>query len=226
MIKILIYNNESNAFETYWLELNDSMPYVYNNSMLVSEFLGSSTSNVAWSSVDALKAWNETRIAYGNPIPFNYAFKRIWEGGHGRQSQHYAGVSFDVGQALNNQQRLNIYEIANDLDVWSYVEPLYLTPTWVHFDKRYGTPACSAGYPTLKINDKGIYVLVLQDALNAIGYNTYELDGIFKEQTLNAVKQFQSDNALASDGIVGCATWTLLTQKAVGIGLTSTVLNP
>ena len=74
MIKILIYNNESNAFETYWLELNDSMPYVYNNSMLVSEFLGSSTSNVAWSSVDALKAWNETRIAYGNPIPFNYAF--------------------------------------------------------------------------------------------------------------------------------------------------------
>ena len=41
------------------------------------------------------------RRTYGSAIPFRYAFKRIWEGGHGKQSQHYAGVAFDVGQALS-----------------------------------------------------------------------------------------------------------------------------
>ncbi len=226
MIKVIVFNNETNQFEIYWLDLNDAMPYVYNNSMLVREFRGSSNSSVVWTTTDALKSWNETRIAYNAPIPFRYAFKRIWEGGHGRQSQHYAGVSFDVAQALSNQERIEIYDIANELNVWSYVEPLYLTPSWVHFDKRYGIAACGAGYPTLQINDRGVYVLILQDALNALGYSTNTLDGIFGNSTLNAVKAFQSDYNLSSDGVVGCSTWTSLTQNVVGIGLTDTVLNP
>lgn len=226
MIKVMIFNNDTQQFEIYFLNLDDPMPYVINNSMLVGEFQGSSNSSVLWTTSDALKAWNETRLTYGNPIPFRYAFKRIWEGGHGRQSQHYAGVSFDVGQALTSQQRLKIHEIAESLNVWSYVEPLYLTPSWVHFDKRYGISACSAGYPTLQINSIGVYVLVLQDALNALGFSTNTLDGIFGNATLNAVKAFQEAYNLSSDGVVGCSTWTTLTQNVVGIGLTDTVINP
>lgn len=54
------------------------------------------------------------------------------------QSQHYAGVAFDVGQTLSSSQRNRLWNSANDSGVWAYVEPIRLTPTWVHFDKcRY-----------------------------------------------------------------------------------------
>ena len=196
--------------------LNDR--YAAKTSADVRRTLGSTTA--------AMEAWNATRRSYGAPIPFRYAFKRIWEGGHGRQSQHYAGVSFDVGQALTQQERNRIYNTARNLDVWSYVEPISMTPTWVHFDKRQGPPACRAGYPTLRIGSRGVYVLVLQDALNALGYNTYTLDGAFGNNTRNALISFQRNNNLRADGIAGCNTWTRLVDEAVGIGRTPTVIDP
>ena len=49
------------------------------------------------------------------------------------QSQHYAGVSFDVGQKLTNAQRTAMRNTAINSGVWSYVEPAYLTPTWEIF---------------------------------------------------------------------------------------------
>lgn len=226
MAKVILYDVYTNQLQTFELGENDPMPYSYGRTMLVREFRGSSRSNVLWTTNAAMEAWNATRRTYNAPIPFRYAFKRIWEGGHGRQSQHYAGVAFDVGQALSQSQRNRIWNIANDLGVWVYVEPLSLTPTWVHFDKRYGTPACSAGYPVLRNGSKGVYVLVLQDALNALGYTTYTLDGIFGNNTRNAVISYQQDNGLQADGIVGCATWTRIVSEVVGIGRTPTVINP
>jgi len=56
------------------------------------------------------------------------------------QSQHYAGVSFDVGQRLSNAERNRLRNIARESGVWSYVEPANLTPTWVGnklVSKRY-----------------------------------------------------------------------------------------
>lgn len=226
MAKVIVYNVYTQALETFYLEETDPMPYVYDRTMLVGEFRGSSNSSVLWTTNATMESWNATRRAYGAPIPFRYAFKRIWEGGHGRQSQHYAGVAFDVGQALSQSERNEIWNIANDLAVWVYVEPISLTPTWVHFDKRYGNPACSAGYPVVRSGSRGVYVLILQDALNALGYTTYTLDGIFGNNTRNALMAFQRENGLTADGISGCRTWTRLVNEVVGIGRTSTVIDP
>ena len=64
------------------------------------------------------------------------------------QSQHYAGVAFDVGQTLSNTQRTAIRNTARNSGAWNYIEPASLTPTWVHFDKRSLKYACSTGgYP-------------------------------------------------------------------------------
>lgn len=131
MAKIILYNVDTQALEIFHLNESAAMPYVYGRTMTVGEFRGSSRSNILWSTTAAMEAWNATRRSYGAPIPFRYAFKRIWEGGHGRQSQHYAGVSFDVGQALTQQERNRIYNTARNLGVWSYVEPISMTPTWV-----------------------------------------------------------------------------------------------
>ena len=202
MAKVIIYNVYTQALETFYLEENDPMPYAYDRTMLVREFRGSSRSSVLWTTNAAMEAWNATRRTYGAPIPFRYAFKRIWEGGHGKQSQHYAGVSFDVGQALTQAERNRIWNTANNLG------------------------ACSAGFPVLRSGSRGVYVLILQDALNALGYSTQTLDGVFGGNTRNALVAYQRDNGLSADGVVGCGTWTRIVNEVVGIGRTPTVIDP
>ena len=174
MAKIIVYNNDTNRMETYYKGEQEAMPYVTNRTLKVSEFRGSSNSQTLWTEKRAMLAWNSQRYIYGKPIPVGFAFKRPWEGGHGSQSQHYAGVAFDVGQKLTNSQRNTLRNSAINSGVWSYVEPAYLTPTWVHFDKRRGTPACrgAAGYPQISQGSKGAYVLIAQDDLNTLGYRT------------------------------------------------------
>ncbi|HBN85593.1 MAG TPA: peptidase [Clostridiales bacterium] len=226
MTTILIYNPEINAIERYEREESQPMPYSEGNNLLVNEFRGSSNSTVLWSDRRAIEAFNVTRTNWGRPIYVGFAFKRIWEGGHGCQSQHYAGVSFDVAQNLTSAERAQLRNLAESLGVWGYVEPEYLTPTWVHFDRRTGTPACAAGYPTLRFGSRGVYVLVLQDALNALGYTGSGLDGVFGAGTQNAVMRFQRDRGISADGIVGCMTWTELACDARGAGQTATVVNP
>ena len=142
------------------------------------------------------------------------------------QSQHYAGVAFDVGQTLSTTQRNRLYNSAVNSGVWSYVEPKNLTPTWVHFDKRFGTPACSTGgFPLLRRGSLSNYVLIAQDDLNTLGYSTNGLDGIFGSGTQNAVIAYQRSRGLTADGIVGCNTWRSLQEDVVGTGPTSTTIN-
>ena len=225
MVKFIVYDEDNNRLYTYQKEENDPVPYSYDRTLLISEFRGSSKSNVLWTTVRAMEAWNLTRREFNGPIYVGYAFKRIWEGGHGLQSQHYAGVSFDTGQTMGSNKRKRLYNLAKSLGVWGYVEPISMTPTWVHFDRRYGKPACSSGYPILKNGSKGVYVLILQDALNALGYPTKSLDGIFGPNTQKALQDFQRSNNLNADGICGCSTWRKITGEVVGIGRTSTVID-
>ena len=226
MAVILVYNNDTNSIERYQRNENEIMPYVYNNSLTVNEFRGSSNANLMFTDKRTMETWSQFRDFYGAPIPVGFAFKRIWEGGHSPQSQHYAGTAFDVGQALTPTRRNRLRQRAIDFGQWSYVEPAYLTPTWVHMDKRNMNPACSSGYPLLRLGDVSNYVLILQDALNALGYTGAGFDGIFGSGTLAAVQRFQQAFGIPADGIVGCVTWTLLTQSARGIGQTATVVSP
>ena len=69
-------------------------------------------------------------------------------------------------------------------------------------------------------------VLILQDALNALGYSTQTLDGVFGGNTRNALVAYQRDNGLSADGVVGCGTWTRIVNEVVGIGRTPTVIDP
>lgn len=142
------------------------------------------------------------------------------------QSQHYAGTAFDVAQTFSNSRRNALRNTAISAGVWSYVEPASLTPTWVHFDRRQSPPACSrGGYPTLRRGSVNIYVLILQDCLNTLGFSTRWLDGIFGTNTLSAVQRYQSSRGLVADGIVGCNTWRSLVENVVGSGRTSTTID-
>ena len=61
--------------------------------------------------------------------------------------------------------------------------------------------------PMVAFGDSNDAVKTLQTKLNALGYNCGEADGIFGQNTLNAVMAFQTAKGLIADGIVGKLTW-------------------
>lgn len=64
-------------------------------------------------------------------------------------------------------------------------------------------------HPTLRKGDRGDEVKDLQTLLNKCGY-ILDVDGAFGSKTEEAVKDFQRQNGLTVDGIVGPKTWEAL----------------
>ena len=70
-------------------------------------------------------------------------------------------------------------------------------------------------YPLIKSGSRGNFVFLLQFILNNQYGANLSVDGIFGNNTRNAVLKFQQENSLSADGIVGPNTWkTLLTLPA------------
>ena len=78
------------------------------------------------------------------------------------------------------------------------------------------TPARAqpASYRTLRKGDEGPEVQMMQLALTELGYLTSAADGNFGTGTQTAVKKFQADNGLDSDGIAGKMTLEALYGKS------------
>ncbi|ESA36110.1 spore cortex-lytic protein [Leptolyngbya sp. Heron Island J] len=70
--------------------------------------------------------------------------------------------------------------------------------------------ATAGNLPILKLDDSGADVSRLQTRLADLNLYTGPVDGVFGEQTQQAVEQFQSQSGLSVDGIVGPATWLAL----------------
>ena len=64
----------------------------------------------------------------------------------------------------------------------------------------------SVSYNTLRKNDQGPEVVMLQQALAELGYLSGAADGIYGTATMTAVKNFQKDHELDDDGIAGKMT--------------------
>ena len=68
-------------------------------------------------------------------------------------------------------------------------------------------------YSTISYGSSGSDVKKLQESLNNHGYNLV-VDGQFGSKTQAAVRDYQSKNGLAVDGIVGANTWGSLNSKS------------
>ena len=65
--------------------------------------------------------------------------------------------------------------------------------------------------PTIGFGNSGVSVKVLQSLLRSNGY-TVKVDGFFGALTETAVKAFQNNRNLITDGVVGTRTWDELTR--------------
>jgi len=72
-----------------------------------------------------------------------------------------------------------------------------------------------------RLGDRGDNVRGIQQALSIRGYSVGEIDGIFGQATLLSVRNFQRDNGLLVDGIVGKETMKALINSALGKSLES-----
>ena len=126
-----------------------------------------------------------------------------------------------MGQNLDYVGRLNLRNSAAASGVWEYVEPIELTPRWVHFDDR----RVASGYPLIRFRSRGNYVCIAQDALINLGYDTGGLDGIFGNKTYDSVRNYQRRKGLLVDGIIGNNTWKVLMNEVVGMGRTNNTIN-
>ena len=78
----------------------------------------------------------------------------------------------------------------------------YLTATYIPRDNI-------SNYPTTRQGSRGNFVYLLQFVLSQYGYDI-AVDGIFGAKTAAAVRDFQTNNGLSVDGIVGPNTWRFL----------------
>lgn len=80
------------------------------------------------------------------------------------------------------------------------------------YDNEVGIITIPTGKnPTLKIGSRGKYVTLAQTLLDKKGYHL-EIDGIFGVETQKITSQFQRDNHIMADGIIGKQTWGKLYQ--------------
>ena len=70
---------------------------------------------------------------------------------------------------------------------------------------------------TYKLGDKGDSVRMIQVALQAAGYSV-ATDGVYGQQTVNAVKSFQIDSNLTFDGVAGPKTLAALFGVSISKG--------
>jgi peptidoglycan hydrolase-like protein with peptidoglycan-binding domain len=90
------------------------------------------------------------------------------------------------------------------------------------------TTTTVAAHPTLQEGSTGPDVTVLQQRLNALGYNVGAPDGTFGPGTKTQVIAFQTAQKITpADGVVNAATWTaLLANPAASGTATTTTTKP
>ena len=65
----------------------------------------------------------------------------------------------------------------------------------------------------VRMNSKGADALLLQKALNEMGYGPLQTDGWFGTSSVAALKKFQADAGLGVDGICGQGTWAAIAKR-------------
>ena len=84
----------------------------------------------------------------------------------------------------------------------------------------------TAGYPTLRRGSRGCYVMILQDALSTLGYQTgSRIDGVFGARTEEALRGYQRRTSLSVDGVCGCNSWKKISTAVLGVGRTKTTID-
>ncbi|MDD3410147.1 MAG: peptidoglycan-binding protein [Eubacteriales bacterium] len=74
----------------------------------------------------------------------------------------------------------------------------------------------------LKRGSKGAQVKAVQQRMTELGYFDGPISGNYMNQTVAAVKAFQTNNGLKADGVTGEETWTMMFDDALALDVSCT----
>lgn len=158
-------------------------------------------------------------------VPINNdSFNLIKQGSTGRLVRYlqfmlkvngYSVGAVDGVFGKNTKNAVVAFQQANNLTPDGIVG----TKTWAKINNL--TPEVRV----LKKGSIGAEVEYLQQKLNSKLYPVGVVDGIFGSNTEKAVKEFQQENGLKADGIVGAETWKLIKDPTKSRPLTSASKN-
>lgn len=142
-----------------------------------------------------------------NLLPGSAVF--CWNGTKYSHVGLYIGKG-EVIEAAGTQQGVIKSSVTNTK--WKYWGELKDTDFSDVPDDPQPEPTPGQDRPTLRRGSKGEYVILLQTMLVNLGYDigATGVDGDFGRATEKAVRQYQTDWGLVSDGICGPKTWSQL----------------
>lgn len=92
---------------------------------------------------------------------------------------------------------------------------------WTGYNASNSNAKVSTISGNIQYGQTGENVKKLQKALNALGYNAGNVDGIFGDNTYAAVRRFQAASGIGVDGIVGADTKAKFAARGYRTGTTS-----
>ena len=136
----------------------------------------------------------------------------------------YLKCKFWIARYYNGYKQMDFYQmpleskkpiISHELWGWQYTSSGKVDGISGNVDLNVLYEGKEVEKDTLRIGKSGDTVVLLQNTLNALGYNCGKADGIFGNKTKIAVEDFQRVTGLVSDGIVGTRTWAKLYDKPI-----------
>jgi hypothetical protein len=211
MTALFLYDNNARCFERFE---GSELPYLTYGRITMRGFLGQSDTDVAWTDLRLLKAYDALCEINAASVYVGAGFKRVGSGLCSGQSAHYAGLALHMGQGVSSVEREQLRILAAETTLFSYVEPSHLAPVWVHAEIS-AAPSCSLSrsYPNLSRGMSGVHVFVLQDALLCCGFHT-ALTGIFDAATERALLRFRESEGLMPSASADLPLWNRLIKKA------------
>ena len=207
---VLIYNDYTHQMERYDLKLDDNMPYTTSRGISVREFSINSDTNILWSQRSFLSNFSKLLQQVNHDFEISSGFSRIWEVFEGERLHNKRGNGINGGTNLDYQQDINFRKLVEKSNNFTFVNCKSNEYSFTHINSHQNYVSESVPFQAIQLNDIGVDVCILQDALWFLGFEIKQINGYFDNNLENEVKLFQIANGLSSNGIVDSDTWFML----------------
>ena len=155
------------------------------------------------------------RVLYGSKANITYPSMRQGEEGSSVKNLQY--TLYELGYydgAIDGKYGQTTADAVRAFQIQNKIKPVDGVAGSVTLSKMYSSDAVAAtaanvDYETVQSGDKGDLVVQVQDCLVQYGYLD-EITGVYDAATVEAVKLFQKENGLKSDGKCGAMTLQVL----------------
>ncbi len=195
MINVYIYDTLSNTMYVFRRHIDDPMPFSFGRSLKVADFCHNKSYTTVWTTTDTMQAYNQTKRKFPNQINVVQAFRHCEDG------FDLTKIGLNLGTGICLKHNSQILEL-QDFDEWESVE----IDEHIYVDSQMNC-LIHKQLSKLKENEPSLYVLLIQDMLNYLGYGQQYYSGYLDQATIRMLSQFQMDVLGTCEEGISERTW-------------------